>query len=199
MLIKEIVGNQLFSRVIEPVAPVSNYGLEGSPEWNYFQQQVADFRAGRSAYRGQRTKEGSSVFNLSDKDYKKASDTHYKGILDQINANRAIGIGEFDLISKGGRDYPSLINFNPNRSRAYTFGRDGKMAEIGSDRMTDYPDLKYEPNVKNALYNTGPIGRLTSNVLGDQLDAQLAAKQAEMMKDPGVKGALLRSGLFRLA
>ena len=198
-MFRGIANNPNFKGLIAPVTPEREYGLEGSPEWNYFQQQVADFRAGRSAYRGQRTKEGSSVFNLSDKDYKKASDTHYKGILDQINANRAIGIGEFDLIIKGGRDSPSLINFNPNRSRAYTFGRDGKMAEIGSDRMTDYPDLKYEPNVKNALYNTGPIGRLTSNVLGDQLDAQLAAKQAEMMKDPGVKGALLRSGLFRLA
>jgi hypothetical protein len=144
MLIKEIVGNPLFSRVIEPVAPVSNYGLEGSPEWNYFQQQVADFRAGRSAYRGQRTKEGSSTFNLSDEKYKKASNEYYEGLLNQINANRDQGIGEFALSTRKGRDDPSLINYNPNRTKAYTFGRDGAMSEIGSDRLSDYPDVEKE-------------------------------------------------------
>ena len=195
-IVKQLIDRGVIGQV---GTPANDYGMENSPEWNYFQQQVADFRAGRSAYRDQRTKEGSSVFKLSDKEYKKASDKYYSGLLDQINANRATGVGEFGLVSKGGRDYPSLINFNPNRSRAYTFGRDGAMSEIGSDRMSDYPDLQYEPNVKNALFSAGPVGKLASHVLGDQMNAQLAAKQAEMMKDPGIKGALLRSGLFRLA
>jgi len=198
-MFRGIVGNPNFKGLIAPVTPEREYGLEGSPEWDYFQQQVSDYRAGRSAYRGQRTKEGSPTFNLSDDDYKEASSKYYEGLLNEINANRPGGIGEFALSTRKGRDDPSLINYNPNRSRAYTFGRDGAMSEIGSDRMSDYPDLQYEPNVKNALSGAGAVGRLTSTILGDQMDAQLAAKQAEMMKDPGVKGALLRSGLFRLA
>ena len=59
-----LANNPNFKGLIAPVTPEREYGLEGSPEWNYFQQQVADFRAGRSAYRGQRTKEGSSTFNF---------------------------------------------------------------------------------------------------------------------------------------
>ena len=179
--------------------PTNQYGMENSPEWDYFQQQVADYRAGRSAYRGQRTTEGSPTFGLSDEEYKESSGKHYSGLLNQINANRPEGIGEFGLSTRQGRDDPSLINYNPNRTRGYTFSREGRMEEIGEDRMSDYPDLRYEPNIKNALSDAGPVGRLASNVLGDQMDAQLAAKQAEMMKDPGIKGSLLRSGLFRLA
>ena len=205
-MFRGIVNNPNLAGIIAPITPEREYGLEGSPEWDYFQQQVADYRAGRSAYRGQRTKEGSPTFNLSDQEYKKASNKYYEGLLNQINANRPEGIGEFALSTRMGRDDPSLINYNPTRSRAYTFGRDGKMAEIGSDRISDYPDLRYEPNIKNTLsgtgntlFGSGAVGRLVGNVLGDQMDAQLAAKQAEMMKDPGVKGALLRSGLFRLA
>ena len=200
--VKQLVDR---SGVIAPVGAPGNYGLandygrEGSPEWDYFQQQVADYRAGRSAYREQRATEGSPTFGLSDEEYKTSSDKYYSSLQDQINANRPGGTGEFGLSTRVGRDDPSLINFNPNRSKAYSFGRDGKMAEIDNDRMSDYPDLQYEPNIKNALSGAGPVGRLASNLLGDQMDAQLAAKQAEMMKDPGIKGSLLRSGLFRLA
>ena len=143
-MFRGIANNPNFKGLIAPVTPEREYGLEGSPEWNYFQQQVADFRAGRSAYRGQRTKEGSSTFNLSDEKYKKASNEYYEGLLNQINANRDQGIGEFALSTRKGRDDPSLINYNPNRTKAYTFGRDGAMSEIGSDRLSDYPDVEKE-------------------------------------------------------
>jgi len=126
------------------VGPVNDYGLENSPEWDYFQQQVDNYRAGRSAYRGQRTTEGSPTFALSDEEYKKASDKHFSGLLNQINANRIQGIGEFSLSTRQGRDDPSLINYNPNRTKAYTFSREGRMEEIGSDRISDYPDVKKE-------------------------------------------------------
>tara|TARA_R100000008_G_scaffold56081_1_gene34481 strand:+ start:66 stop:662 length:597 start_codon:yes stop_codon:yes gene_type:complete len=198
-MFRGIVNNPNLAGIIAPVVPGKEYGLENSPEWDYFKQQVDDYRAGRSAYRSQRTTKGSPTFNLSDEEYKKSSDQYYSGLLNQINANRPAGIGEFALSTRTGRDDPSLINYNPSRTKAYTFGRDGKMAEIGSDRISDYPDLRYEPNIKNTLSGTGAVGKLVGNVLGDQMDAQLAAKQAEMMKDPGIKGALLRSGLFRLA
>ena len=198
--IKKLLGSGALKGIIEPVGtPGSEYGMENSPEWNYYKDQVADYRAGRSAYRSQRTTEGSPTFGLSDEEYKESSGKYYSGLLNQINANRPEGIGEFGLSTRQGRDDPSLINYNPNRTRGYTFSREGRMEEIGEDRMSDYPDLGYEPNIKNALSGAGPVGRLASNLLGDQMNAQLAAKQAEMMKDPGIKGSLLRSGLFRLA
>ena len=198
--IKKLLGSGALKGIIEPVStPGSEYGVENSPEWDYFQQQVADYRAGRSAYREQRTTEGSPTFGLSDEEYKTSSGNYYSGLQDQINANRPEGVGEFGLSTRQGRDDPSLINYNPNKTRGYTFSREGRMEEIGEDRMSDYPDLQYEPNIKNALSDAGPVGSLASNVLGDQLDAQASARQAQMMKDPGIKGSLLRSGLFRLA
>ena len=103
------------------------YGMENSPEYNYFKQQVADYRAGRSAYRGQRTTEGSPTFALSDKEYKTASGKYYSGVLNQINANRIEGIGEFATSTRTGREDPSLINYNPDKTRAYTFSRQGRM------------------------------------------------------------------------
>jgi len=126
------------------VGPVNDYGLENSPEWNYFQQQVDDYRAGRSAYREQRTTEGSPTFGLSDEEYKTSSGNYYSGLLNQINANRAEGIGEFATSIRTGRDDPSLVNYNPNKTRAYTFSREGRMEEIGSDRISDYPDVEKE-------------------------------------------------------
>jgi hypothetical protein len=196
--IKQLIDRS--SGIIAPVgAPGNEYGMENSPEWNYYKDQVSDYRAGRSAYREQRTTEGSPTFGLSDEEYKTSSGNYYSGLQDQINANRPEGVGEFGLSTRQGRDDPSLINYNPNRTKAYSFSREGRMEEIGEDRMSDYPDLQYEPNIKNALSDAGPVGSLASNVLGDQLDAQASARQAQMMKDPGIKGSLLRSGLFRLA
>ena len=166
-------------------SPVDDYGMENSPEWDYFQQQVADFRAGRSAYRDQRTKEGSSVFKLSDKEYKKASDKYYSGLLDQINANRIEGIGEFNLSTRVGRDDPSLINYNPNKTRGYTFSREGRMEEIGSDRISDYPDVDKETTYNRASKAIdelllkkmgGAVGTLTHGILGDKLKQDLKSK-----------------------
>ena len=143
--IKKLLGSGALKGIIEPVGnQVSNYGMEGSPEWDYFQQQVADYRAGRSAYREQRTTEGSPTFGLSDEEYKTSSSNYYSGLLDQINANRPGGIGEFGLSTRGGRIDPSLINYNPNRTKAYTFSREGRMEEIGGDRISDYPDVEKE-------------------------------------------------------
>jgi len=166
-------------------SPVDDYGMENSPEWDYFQQQVADFRAGRSAYRDQRTKEGSSVFKLSDKEYKKTSDKYYSGLLDQINANRIEGIGEFNLSTRVGRDDPSLINYNPNKTRGYTFSREGRMEEIGSDRISDYPDVDKETTYNRASKAIdelllkkmgGAVGTLTHGILGDKLKQDLKSK-----------------------
>jgi len=157
--------------------PINDYGIENSPEWNYFQQQVADYRAGRSAYRSQRTAEGSPTFGLSDEQYKKASDKYYSGLLNKINANRIEGIGEFGLSTRIGRNDPSLINYNPNKTRAYTFGREGRMEEIGSDRMPEYPNVDKEITYNRAsagldeilLNKMGVVGKLAHNVLGDKL------------------------------
>ena len=85
-MFRGIANNPNFKGLIAPVTPEREYGLEGSPEWNYFQQQVADFRAGRSAYRGQRTKEGSSVFNLSATDYVECYAYHNLGTSRQCGA-----------------------------------------------------------------------------------------------------------------
>ena len=130
--------------------PTNQYGMENSPEWNYYKQQVADYRAGRSAYRSQRTTEGSPTFALSDKEYKTASGKYYSSIQDKINANRPVGTGEFGLSTRVGRDDPSLINYNPDRTRGYTFSREGRMEEIGSDRLPDYPDVQQEVTASRA-------------------------------------------------
>ena len=198
--LKNLVGQTGLLKVIEKAKGTSTkeYGMENSPEWNYYKDQVADYRAGRSAYRSQRTTEGSPTFGLSDEEYKESSGKHFSGLLNQINANRPEGIGEFGISTRVGRDDPSLINYNPNRTKAYTFSREGRMEEIGEDRISDYPDIPVQPNIKNSLQSQGGVGGLVGSVLGDQLDAQASARQAQMMKDPGVKGALLRSGLFRL-
>ena len=144
-MIKKVIGSGTLKGIIEPVStPGSEYGMENSPEWDYFQQQVNDYRAGRSAYRGQRTTEGSPTFGLSDEEYKESSGKHYSGLLNQINANRPEGIGEFGLSTRVGRDDPSLINYNPNRTKAYSFSREGRMEEIGGDRISDYPDVEKE-------------------------------------------------------
>ena len=141
----KIINNPALRGIIGQIGTsVNDYGRENSPEWDYFQQQVADYRSGRSAYRSQRTTEGSPTFNLSNEEYKKASDEHYSGLLNQINANRIGGIGEFGLSTRIGRDDPSLINYNPNRTKAYTFSREGRMEEIGGDRISDYPDVQQE-------------------------------------------------------
>ena len=83
-IVKQLIDRGVIGQV---GTPTNDYGLEGSPEWNYFQQQVADFRAGRSAYRGQRTKEGSPTFNLSDEEYKKASNEYYEGLLSKLRGH----------------------------------------------------------------------------------------------------------------
>ena len=144
--LKQLVDQGGLLKVIEKAkgTPTKEYGMENSSEWNYFQQQVADYRAGRSAYRGQRTTEGSPTFGLSDEEYKTSSDKYYSSLQDQINANRPEGIGEFGLSTRTGRNDPSLINYNPNRTKAYSFSREGRMEEIGSDRISDYPDVEKE-------------------------------------------------------
>ena len=181
-IVKQLIDRGVIGQV---GTPANDYGMENSPEWNYFQQQVADFRAGRSAYRDQRTKEGSSVFKLSDKEYKKASDKYYSGLLDQINANRIEGIGEFNLSTRVGRDDPSLINYNPNKTRGYTFSREGRMEEIGSDRISDYPDVDKETTYNRASKAIdelllkkmgGAVGTLTHGILGDKLKQDLKSK-----------------------
>ena len=143
-MFRGIAGNPNLKGIIAPVTPKREYGLEGSPEWDYFQQQVNDYRAGRSAYREQRTTEGSPTFGLSDEEYKTSSSNYYSGLLDQINANRPGGIGEFGLSTRMGRIDPSLINFNPNKTKGFTFNREGRMEEIGGDRISDYPDVEKE-------------------------------------------------------
>jgi|TARA_R100000781_G_scaffold38223_1_gene26862 hypothetical protein len=160
------------------------YGMENSPEWNYFKDQVDSYRTGRSAYRKQRTTKGSPTFSLSDKDYKKTSDKYYKGVVDQINAKRDPVIGEFSTSTRKGRNDPSLINYNPKKTRAYTFGRDGKMAEIDSDRMPEYPDVAKETLYNKAsagvdeilLNKMGLVGKLAHNVLGDKLKKSFRSK-----------------------
>ena len=46
-MFRGIANNPNFKGLIAPVTPEREYGLEGSPEWDYFQQQVSDYRAGR--------------------------------------------------------------------------------------------------------------------------------------------------------
>jgi len=208
--VKQLVDR---SGVIAPVGAPGNYGLandygrEGSPEWDYFQQQVADYRAGRSAYREQRTTEGSPTFDLSDEEYKTSSGNYYSGLQDQINANRPEGIGEFGLSTRTGRDDPSLINYNPNRTRGYTFSREGRMEEIGADRISDYPDVEKETayntvslGLDQALGNMGPIGGLAKHILGPDIDKQIRAK-ADSGAFSGFFGKGIEkgisSGLFR--
>jgi len=154
-MLKKVLVNATGSRalkgIIEPVStPGSEYGMENSPEWNYYKDQVADYRAGRSAYRSQRTTEGSPTFALSDEEYKEASDKHYSGLLNQINANRPEGIGEFGLSTRMGRIDPSLINFNPDKTKGFTFSREGRMEQIDDDRISDYPDVEKETAANRA-------------------------------------------------
>ena len=85
-MFRGIANNPNFKGLIAPVTPEREYGLEGSPEWNYFQQQVDDYRSGRSAYRGQRTTEGSPTFGLSDEEYKASEDTKGTTIDQDIDA-----------------------------------------------------------------------------------------------------------------
>jgi len=192
-IVKQLVDRGVIGQV---GTPTNDYGLEGSPEWNYFQQQVDDYRSGRSAYRGQRTTEGSPTFGLSDEEYKKASDKYYSGLLNKINANRIEGIGEFGLSTRIGRNDPSLINYNPNKTRAYTFGRDGKMAEIGSDRMPEYPDVDKETIYNKAaagvdellLNKMGVVGKLAHSVVGDKFKQDLKSKiDSGAFNMPGVR------------
>jgi len=159
------------------------YGMENSPEYNYFKQQVADYRAGRSAYRGQRTTEGSPTFALSDKEYKTASGKYYSSIKDQINANRPEGTGEFATSIRTGRDDPSLVNYNPNKTRAYTFSRQGSMEEIGSDRMSQYADVDRETKSNRAsaaldqgFKKMGAVGAVASSILGDEMKRKIKQK-----------------------
>ena len=178
--IKQLIDRGVLKQI---GTPANDYGRENSPESDYFQQQVADYRAGRSAYREQRTTEGSPTFGLSDEEYKTSSGNYYSGLQDQINANRPEGIGEFGLSTRQGRDDPSLINYNPNRTRAYTFSREGRMEEIGADTMADYPDVDKETTYNKvtqgfdeALGSMGPLGALAKNVLGDDMKKQIRAK-----------------------
>ena len=189
--IKQLVDR---SGVIAPVgAPTNDYGRENSPEWNYFQQQVDDYRAGRSAYRGQRTTEGSPTFGLSDEEYKTSSSNYYSGLQDQINANRPEGIGEFGLSIRQGRDDPSLINYNPNRTKAYTFSREGRMEEIGGDRISDYPDVQQETTAN-----------ISSELVGQFSPAAQAIGNAAFKGQGGIKGLFAKGiekgigmGLFK--
>ena len=164
-------------------SPAGDYGMKDSPEFNYFKRQVADYRAGRSAYRGQRTTKGSPTFGLSDKDYKKASDKYYSGVLNQINANRIEGIGEFATSTRTGREDPSLINYNPDKTRAYTFSRQGRMEEIGSDRMPQYADVDRETTSNRAsvaldlaFKKMGAVGAVASSILGDEMKRKIKQK-----------------------
>ena len=183
--LKNLVGQTGLLKVIEKAKgiPTKEYGMENSEEWNYFQQQVDDYRAGRSAYRGQRTTKGSPTFDLSDEEYKESSGKHYSGLLNQINANRPEGIGEFGLSTRVGRDDPSLINYNPNKTRGYTFSREGRMEEIDSDRLPDYPDVQQETTANRALAaldqgfgKLGTAGVLADSVLGEDLRQQIKSK-----------------------
>ena len=160
--IKQLIDRGVIGQVN---APVSDYGMENSPEWDYYKQQVADYRAGRSAYREQRATEGSPTFGLSDEEYKTSSDKYYSSLQDQINANRPGGIGEFGLSTRVGRDDPSLINYNPNRTSAYTFSREGRMEEIGGDRISDYPDVQQETTANIAA---APVSKAI-NMIGTRL------------------------------
>tara|TARA_R110002020_G_scaffold234482_1_gene446526 strand:+ start:371 stop:916 length:546 start_codon:yes stop_codon:yes gene_type:complete len=163
-IVKQLIDRGVIGQV---GTPANDYGMENSPEWNYFQQQVNDYRAGRSAYRSQRTTKGSPTFDLSDEEYKESSGKHYSGLLNQINANRPAGIGEFGLSTRTGRDDPSLINYNPNRTKAYSFSREGRMEEIGSDRLPDYPDVEKETtaNIAAAPVPRGGFSGLIGNAL----------------------------------
>ena len=183
-MIKKVIESGALKGIIKQAGvPAKEYGMEGSPEWDYFQQQVADYRAGRSAYREQRATEGSPTFGLSDEEYKTSSGNYYSGLQDQINANRPEGIGEFGLSTRVGRDDPSLINYNPDRTRGYTFSREGRMEEIGSDRLPDYPDVQQEVTASRAslgvdklLGGMGVPGALAKHLFGDDVKQQIRSK-----------------------
>ena len=178
--IKQLIDRGVLKQI---GTPANDYGRENSPESDYFQQQVADYRAGRSAYREQRTTEGSPTFGLSDEEYKTSSGNYYSGLQDQINANRPEGIGEFGLSTRQGRDDPSLINYNPNRTKAYTFSREGRMEEIGEDRMSDYPDIQQETTANIA------------SVAADELAGKFSPG-ASALANQAFKGQGGLSGLF---
>ena len=159
------------------LSPVSTYGKENSPEWNYFKQQVDDYRAGRSAYRKKRTTKGSPISKLSDKDYKKESDKYYQGLLTQMNASRPAGIGEFAVSSRrGSTGGPSLINYNPSKTRAYTFSRQGRMQELGQTELSEFADIEKETRTN-----------------------QVSEAVERLKQQDNITGALLRSGVFSLA
>jgi hypothetical protein len=193
--LKQLVDQGGLLKVIEKAkgTPTKEYGMENSSEWNYFQQQVDDYRAGRSAYRGQRTTEGSPTFGLSDEEYKESSGKHYSGLQDQINANRPEGIGEFGLSTRVGRDDPSLINYNPSRTKAYSFSREGRMEEIGEDRISDYPDVQQETTAN-----------ISSELVGQFSPAAQAIGNAAFKGQGGIKGLFAKGiekgigmGLFK--
>ena len=179
-MFRGITNHPSLQTVLSPVsthAPVSTYGKENSPEWNYFKQQVDDYRAGRSAYRKKRTTKGSPISKLSDKDYKKESDKYYQGLLTQMNASRPAGIGEFAVSSRrGSTGGPSLINYNPSKTRAYTFSRQGRMQELGQTELSEFADIEKETRTN-----------------------QVSEAVERLKQQDNITGALLRSGVFSLA